>query len=309
MCPQNTVEWKFKKESDGYQTTETSIESISAFSDCVNYVWNIKWRDGRNKLHKKYPQYIEEEFPWFRGVCDIKHDLIPGLYWLFKSKNKKQIINIAEDIREEFRRRGEHFPSEFHRELEDGEWYQLMRHYAAPTRLLDWTEGALIALYFAIRMLAFGENKATKTVPVPCVWMLNPSWLNDKSIRTPLPTYLTKSAMKNYPETDRKAGKYLIEKELPSRPIAIYPVYIDSKMRAQKSVFTIHGSDRNAFHKLCGSNPHAEICRLKINPKKILAIAEELRLMGITESTIFPDLKGLANEIRNEKRTHFSFDR
>jgi hypothetical protein len=308
MCPRNSVEWKFKKES-GYQTTEASIESISAFGDCVNYVWNNKWREGRNKLQKKYPQYIEEEFPWFRGVYDINHDLIPGLYWLFKSKNKRQILNIAEDIREEFRRRGEYLSSEPHQKLEDGELYVLMRHYAAPTRLLDWTEGALIALYFAIRMLAFGKNKTLEEDPVPCVWMLNPSWLNHKSIRTPLPTYLTTSAMKNYPKTDWKARKYLIEKKLPPNPIAIYPHYRDPKMPAQKSVFTIHGSIRNAFHKLCLSDPQAQICRLKINPEKIRDIAVELRLMGITESTIFPDLKGLANEIRNEKDIPFSFDR
>ncbi|MGD0235216.1 MAG: FRG domain-containing protein [Syntrophorhabdales bacterium] len=299
--------WKFRKDSDGYETTEESIESISTFSDCVKYVWEIKWRKGRDTLQRKYSQYIEEEFPWFRGVRDIKYDLIPGLYWLFSSKDEDQIKNIAEDIREEFRRRGEYYFRESHRVLEEGEWFQLMQHYGVPTRLLDWTEGALIALYFAIRMLAFGKDKTTKAVP--CVWMLNPSWLNHESIKTSLPVYITEAAMNKYPKTDGQARKYLDEKDLPDNPIAMYPIHIDLKIHAQKSVFTIHGRIQNAFHELCLSNPEAEICRLVINPGKIADIAEELRLMGITESTIFPELKGLANEIRNEKGIHFSFDR
>jgi hypothetical protein len=35
--------------------------------------------------------------------------------------------------------------------LYDRDWYFLMQQYGAPTRLLDWTEGALIGLFFAVK--------------------------------------------------------------------------------------------------------------------------------------------------------------
>jgi hypothetical protein len=47
------------------------------------------------------------------------------------------------------------------------QWLFLARHAGLPTRLLDWTEGALIGLHFALKH------------EEPVIWMLNPLELND----------------------------------------------------------------------------------------------------------------------------------
>ena len=50
-------------------------------------------------------------------------------------------------------------------------WLFLMQHYRLPTRLLDWTEGPLIALFFAVE----GEEDAEKD---GVLWALEPFAMN-----------------------------------------------------------------------------------------------------------------------------------
>jgi len=179
-----------------------------------------------------------------------------------------------------------------------------MRHYGCPTRLLDWTEGALIALYFAIRI---SKNDMT-----PCVWMLNPSWLNhvnDVTIKNEetgedksLVLYTDYNAVEEFPADSIIKEYYLNEHKLADLPIAAFPPHIDPRIVAQKSVFTIHGRLRNGFDVLFNKYPEAQICMLRISPDQemIKNMIDELARLGMTETTIFPDLEGLSREIQAE---------
>src|SRR5687767_15049780 len=107
--------------------------------------------------------------PWFRGHGNISWSLEPGWY-----RPSSPAQGIGSDyyseatLLEKFKLRA---PTYLERlPANDWEWVFLMQHYGLPTRLLDWTESSLVALYFAVH--------DTSSTTDGAVWMLQPSLLN-----------------------------------------------------------------------------------------------------------------------------------
>jgi hypothetical protein len=221
--------------------------------------------------------------PWFRGHAEAHWKLAPKLY---RVPTPNRGIRIIEDeIRQEFMMRA---PG-----LTDGgplnswEWYFTMQHFGAPTRLLDWTEGVLIALYFAIRNSS-GKNDAV-------IWALDPWWLNKLVVgeREVIPPGAEIGISKR--DADRYSpwlpDRYSTAK-LPELPVGVYPTHTVRRISTQRSCFTIHGRDPDGLEQLaCKSDAH--IAKITIPRTEVARIKEQLVVSGIDEVTIFPDLDGL----------------
>ena len=93
---------------------------------------------------------------------------------------------------------------------------------------------------------------------------------------------------------------YLREHHLGKLPVAVFPPHIDRRITAQRSVFTLHGSEKDGFSVLAKKYSDAQVCKIRIAPDSIDGVITELTRAGVTESTLFPDLEGLAREIKAE---------
>lgn len=185
-------------------------------------------------------------------------------------------------------------------------WLEMAQHYKVPTRLLDFTENPLVALYFACR---------SKTDTVAAVWILNEKSYEKKIWNVPfLKLTLDSQAIVNA----------IIEREillfgkqqrnnLPEYkyPWIYKPRYRDERMKFQSSMFMIWGSKGGALTDMLAENDYMNfddtevvdpdtagfICALEVNPEKKSEILKQLDMLGINEKFIYPGLDGIGKSI------------
>jgi FRG domain-containing protein len=223
---------------------------------------------------------------WFRAEKEDKNNqkykLLPKLYLEIMENNpdnpeilmNKKSNEIENEIIQNFRMRARAHNNIPHYDRID-EWLFLMQHVETYTRLLDWTEGALIALYFAI-------NRKPKEKEKPVVWMINPIIFNlVTNMRLDLPLswndgtniYDKKSgelvylkSKKTLFDDNKELRKEYVRKTCPGNihaafevgecdyeedyPIALKPQYIHPRVVAQKGCFTVHGKLKKGIYDL-----------------------------------------------------------
>jgi hypothetical protein len=224
-------------------------------------------------------------YVWFRGEPKSDTALVPKLYRLRQDGQPRDENKLLQF----FRMKAPIFAvgSCPDRKATD-QWLFLAQHVGLPTRLLDWTESALVGLHFAVLE---GE---------PVVWMLNPIELNRLSVIAGQESTGSEFPLTWFhPANGINIGSINIrgawEQDNPgvSLPVAIQPTNIHPRMSVQRSCFTVQGKDKSS---LANQVPHLLKCYY-IEAGRRESIRKDLRLLGISHSTVFPDLDGLANEL------------
>jgi hypothetical protein len=156
-----------------------------------------------------------------------------------------------------------------------------MQHYGLPTRLLDWTEAMLVAVFFAVQ----GKPRDGEECD-GVLWALDAARLNDpqgRQDRIHGPRDFRIHQLFDAPFTRQAA--------LDTRIVAVGTEQTDPRHMAQHSVFTLHGCD-----KALDEHPEANefLIKLVIGREAKEEIRRTLAIFGVNLASLFPDLDNLA---------------
>jgi hypothetical protein len=203
----------------------------------------------------------------FRGQA-ANYPLLPKL---FREPNKPDLVEkVEQKILDTLKQAAPYLlPSQ---PDNDWDWLSLGQHYGMPTRLTDWTENPLIALFFAV------ETRPPEG-------------------RRPI-VYRYPAINERIEETDKiKKSPF----DIPHTRV-MKPTVHSQRADAQAAWHIVHAvhetnGDR-AFIPLDAMHPHGSaIQRFEIDPLKIESLREELSRIGIRHSTVYGDLQSICRSI------------
>lgn len=205
---------------------------------------------------------------WFRGHSDFTWDLTPSALRYRREDKRDKALSLLSDFKRFVEIKLNNPPGVG----EQLKWVQLAQHYGLPTRLLDWTQNASIALYFAC--LEPDKNGL--------VFVLNPVDLNREA-----DPHRPRVFDVNFDADLIDVYLSLPGKRDPNglKTIAIHPTWNSERIMIQQGVFTLHGSKEFS---LTGKQAPS-LVYLPILKRFKESLLKELDRVGVCEMSIFPE--------------------
>lgn len=144
----------------------------------------------------------------------------------------------------------------------------MAQHHGLPTRLLDWTQNLLVALFFAVSQDLERDGEI-----------------------------IALHAPKQLPRTVREGLPFNIR-----RPYKFYPNIVSRRIQAQEGLFVVCSQPYESLESQLPDD--WKIIRHKIPASSKEKILYQLFRLGIHKSSLFPDVDGLAARIKWQHSTN-----
>lgn len=215
---------------------------------------------------------------WFRGQADASWALEPKLLRTASPPPESHLISrfkqsaaylVAKSPNSEF------------------DWLFLMQHHGVPTRLLDWTENALTAAYFACETHV--DRAASIFALLPCELNKRANYAPDFTNEIP--------SFEDEHLTNYLPSHLASEKKTRLNPIAAIAVRNSPRMHAQQGVFTISHRENIKLDEYASADDHDYLWRYDVPAASKAQIAAQLRRVGVSRFQLFPELASIAENI------------
>jgi hypothetical protein len=205
----------------------------------------------------------------FRGQT-VDYPLIPKICRL---KAKGDLFEIEKLLLEEFKRTNP-LLIEQHRPMDDWDFLTLGQHFGLPTRLLDWSNNALTALWFATAdtYVKIEEPNASYAV----VWIL---MAEAKDFN------LNIAEVAPFDVKETKIFRPRIIKQRINNQSGVFSIHSTEEMQAMRFMNEIDSFDQ-------------KLIKVKIPPEFVREIRTDLDTLGVNAFSIFPELEGLCNYLQ-----------
>ena len=215
---------------------------------------------------------------WFRGHPRVDYRLAPSALRYSELDQRQRALGLVAEMKRFLEMKLRRPP----RAGDDLAWTQVAQHYGLPTRLLDWTQNAAVALFFACSKDPEEDG---------LVVVLNPIELNQK-VDPKAPRVFT---LQNDPDIIRPYWK-LDGRRTPRgmRTIAINPTWNTERIALQQGAFTLHGSRDFEL----GRHQASSLISVPILKEHKRSLLQELERVGIGEMFIYPEPEHVCAHLR-----------
>lgn len=225
---------------------------------------------------------------WFRGQADAQWKLDPAVYrQQFPATSEEERIGLECQLMQDFTVQS---AALLESSKNDAELYFLQQHYRMPTRLLDWTQMPLAALYFAVAEPAYKDTDAA--LFMIDAFSLAPSQnVEPKTFRG--------VATSRHPEF-RKALKPIMNwsknpNEFPDFIMPVRPDHFDKRVALQRGCFTFHVPK----HKILTKDECNSLKSFFIPQGSKGNLKKELFMLGMDDFAVYGDLVSLSRRLKD----------